>query len=215
MYNHALNDDIFWAWQIFFSLGFHNQVYICSKHTAQLVCILMPVKYAPTHTNWVGASTKGNTVDVLHVYRHPLGAGEAQWRLAQYPHSSPLTREGGNKIQRERERERDGRRESGRRQREWDVKRWRDADRSDRSSSRAAIDRSSWQGRSYENAKQSDLFTAAIITHTEITHKHTQTQQGAGYIQERYVIKHTYRGTTNKVQINCWWDSITNTQIIT
>lgn len=82
---------------LFTSLGFHNQVYICSKHTAQLVCILMPVKYAPAHTNWVGASTKCNTVDVLHVYRHPLGTAEAQWRLAQYPHSSPLMREGGTR----------------------------------------------------------------------------------------------------------------------
>lgn len=103
-----------WIWQIvslsillLTSLGFHNQVYICSKHTAQLVCILMPVKYAPAHTKWVGASTKGNTVDVLHVYRHPFGTGEAQWSFAQYPHSSPLTREegGGREGHTKRERE--------------------------------------------------------------------------------------------------------------
>lgn len=71
----------------------------------------MPIKYAPAHANWVGAPTKGNTVDAPHVYRHPLRAGEAQWRLAQYPYSGPLTTEGGRqggregrkKIQRERE----------------------------------------------------------------------------------------------------------------
>lgn len=38
------------------------------------------------------------------VYRHSLGAGAAQWRLAQYPHSSPLTREEGRRNK-ERERE--------------------------------------------------------------------------------------------------------------
>lgn len=63
----------------------------------------MPVKYAPSHANWVGASTKGYTVDVLHVSRHPFGTVEAQWRLAQYPQSSLLMREGRRYKEREKE----------------------------------------------------------------------------------------------------------------
>lgn len=41
---------------------FHKQVYICSERVAQVPCILMSVKYGPTHANRVGASTKANTV---------------------------------------------------------------------------------------------------------------------------------------------------------
>lgn len=64
----------------------------------------MSIKYAPAHASWVGAPTKGNTVDAPHVYRHPLRAGEAQWRLAQYPYSGPLTTEGGREEDTKRER---------------------------------------------------------------------------------------------------------------
>lgn len=45
----------------------------------------------PAHANRVGAPTEGNTVAAApRVYRHPLRAGEAERRLAQYPRSSPL-----------------------------------------------------------------------------------------------------------------------------
>lgn len=49
----------------------------------------MPVKYAPAHTSRVGASTKGNTVDELHVSRRPFGTGD----ILTAAHS--LGREGG------------------------------------------------------------------------------------------------------------------------
>lgn len=80
------------------SAGFHNRVYICCRRTAYHACILTAVKYAPAHSLWVGAPTKGNTVDALHVSRRPFRIGEAQWRFAQYPlssssSSSPLTGE--------------------------------------------------------------------------------------------------------------------------
>lgn len=78
-----------------FLLDFITQSIFTPKSPALLVCILMPVKYAPAHTNRVGASTEGYTVDVLHVSRHPFGAGEER-RLAQYPHSSPLRGSGGD-----------------------------------------------------------------------------------------------------------------------
>ncbi len=58
---------------------------------------------------------------------------------------------------------------------------------------------------SRENDTQCDLFKAAIIIHTEITHNHTCKHTAGGgitRIQDRYVIKHTYRRTTNKQTAN-------------
>lgn len=66
----------------------------------------MPVKYAPAHTNWVGAPTNGYTVNVLHVSRRPpwnrRGKAEACPISSQQP-----TRKGGREGHAERKRERD------------------------------------------------------------------------------------------------------------
>lgn len=84
------------------------------------------------------------------------------------------------------------------------MKRWRDADRSDHSSSRAAIDCSSWQGRPYENAKQSDLFTAAIITHRDHTQTYTNTAGGGlhtGKVCNQTHIQRNYKQTKCKLTV--------------
>lgn len=88
---------------LFICVRFYNQIYICSKHTAQVVCDLMPVKYAPAHTNWVGASTYGRNAACFQTSPwNERGTVEVCPISSQQP-TREGGREGGMAIQRKRE----------------------------------------------------------------------------------------------------------------